>query len=143
MKYVRCDNAGENRLLETTANGVAWKLSLEMEYTARDTPQHNHLVERAFPTIAARAKALMVDANDPLSQRYLLFRSAVVLATMLDGFIVQCVGGLSATRFVLFFGRNPNWSKYLRTYGEAGTVKIASVKVGRSWSSMSFHRICS
>jgi hypothetical protein len=41
VKYVRCDNAGENKLLEQRANSVSWKLNLEFEYTARNTPQQN------------------------------------------------------------------------------------------------------
>jgi hypothetical protein len=29
VKYVRCDNAGENRTLQTEANGADWKLNIE------------------------------------------------------------------------------------------------------------------
>ena len=124
VRYIRCDNAGENKLMQTEANGPVWKMGLAFEFTARDTPQHNHLVERGFYTISSKAKALMVDANIPMDMRYVLFRTAVITATYLDGLIVQCVDGHSATRFVHFFGRNPAWSNHLRTYGEAGTVKI-------------------
>ena len=37
------DNAGENRLFEQRAKSKKWQLGIHMEYTPRDTPQHNHL----------------------------------------------------------------------------------------------------
>jgi hypothetical protein len=45
VKFIRCDNAGENQTLQHRANCVEWKLNIEFEYTPRDTPQHNHLAE--------------------------------------------------------------------------------------------------
>ena len=43
VKFVRCDNAGENKSVEKAANGRLWKLNLTFEYTARHPPQQNHL----------------------------------------------------------------------------------------------------
>jgi hypothetical protein len=37
VKYIRCDNAGENKTLQKRANGVDWKLNIEFEFTPRDT----------------------------------------------------------------------------------------------------------
>lgn len=37
VKHVRCDNAGENKLLETKTNGESYNLGLVFEYTARGT----------------------------------------------------------------------------------------------------------
>jgi hypothetical protein len=34
------------------------------------------------------------------------------------------VNGRRETRFVHMFGKTPEWAKHLRTFGEAGTVKI-------------------
>ena len=42
---VRMDNAGENRKFQSRSASADWKLNLEFEYTARDTPQQNHLAE--------------------------------------------------------------------------------------------------
>ena len=59
VKVIRCDNVGENKLLEQRANSVAWQLSIEFEYTVRNTPQQNSLAEVAFTTIANRGHAMM------------------------------------------------------------------------------------
>ena len=51
VKFVRCDNRGENVNLESRAKSKDWKLKLEFEYTRRDTPQRNHVIEVGFATI--------------------------------------------------------------------------------------------
>ena len=38
VKYIRCDNAGENKSVEKRANSLYWKLNIKFEYTVRDTP---------------------------------------------------------------------------------------------------------
>ena len=43
VKYFRCENAGENKLLEKQAKNSDWKMGLDFEFTACDTPQQNHL----------------------------------------------------------------------------------------------------
>ena len=52
VEHVRCDNAGENKLLETKSNGESYNLGLVFEYTARGTPQQNHLAELKLASIA-------------------------------------------------------------------------------------------
>ena len=37
VKYVRCDNAGENKAFETMSNKGVWQLALVFEYTAART----------------------------------------------------------------------------------------------------------
>jgi hypothetical protein len=64
------DNGGENLKLEKRANSADWKLGIEFEKTARDTPQQNSLAEVALATIANRARAMMVRANLPRAIRY-------------------------------------------------------------------------
>ena len=63
VTHLRMDNAGENYLLAQEINKQKWQLDIEVEYTARDTPQQNSLVEVAFNTIACRAKSLMYDED--------------------------------------------------------------------------------
>eukprot|EP00957_Ditylum_brightwellii_P148840 11331415-Ditylum_brightwellii.AAC.1 len=45
VKYARLDNAGENIVLAERSDSAAWKLNTSYEFTARDTPQQNSLVE--------------------------------------------------------------------------------------------------
>jgi len=48
MKFMQMDNAGENKLFENRARSKDWQLGIQMEYTLRDTPQHNHLAKLTF-----------------------------------------------------------------------------------------------
>ena len=54
-KYMRCDNAGENKALKTQCEDEG--LGINFEFTARNTPQHNGKVERMFQTLYGRIKS--------------------------------------------------------------------------------------
>ena len=120
---VRQDNAGENKLLQGRCDSAAWKLGILFEYTARDTPQQNHLAELAFATVINKARAMMAEANIPEGTRYKLCKEAIKTATDLDGLLLSTLNGLTKTRYEHAFGKNPKFAKHLRTWGEAGTVK--------------------
>ena len=47
VKHIRCDNAGENLLLEQAIKKDP-VLNVTMEYTPRDSPQYNGRIERKF-----------------------------------------------------------------------------------------------
>ena len=49
VKIIRCDNAGENKVLETESDKN--DLGIIFEHTAPGTPQQNGVVERAFATV--------------------------------------------------------------------------------------------
>ena len=123
IKYVRCDNAGENKSLQARADSSDWKLGLTFEYTARDTPQQNHLAELAFATLANRGRAMMHAANIPIKLRYKVFKEAFQTATLMDGLDVINIDGKEDTRYKHRFGSNPAFADHLRIWGEAGTVK--------------------
>ena len=65
VQTLRMDNGGENKKLVTVLNSPEWKLFPKIEYTARDTPQHNHLVEVGFSGLYGRGRAMMIDAQIP------------------------------------------------------------------------------
>jgi hypothetical protein len=50
VKYVRWDNAGENKAFAKLANGSKWNLQLQSEFTGAMTPQRNNFVEIGFST---------------------------------------------------------------------------------------------
>ena len=133
VKMIRMDNAGKNKGLEQCMNGAAWKLDIDVEYTARDTPQQNHLAELSLAKIASKGQALMASANVPQDMCYRLFREAMTTATLLDNLMVVNVSGKEGTRFEHFTGKNTRFASHLRTWGEAGTVKLktkATPKIG-------------
>ena len=127
VKFVRLDNAGENRLLKTRSESNEWKMNLQFEFTARDTPQQNSLAEVGFAVIANRGRALMHGANIPLSKQFVVFHEAFKMATVLDGLMIVKVDGEEKTRYEHWCGKIPGFVKHLKVWGEAGTVKIKSI----------------
>jgi hypothetical protein len=91
-KIIRLDNAGENKLLQQRSQSADWKLNVNFEFTARDTPQQNHLAEPGFSHLANYGKALMAHANVPLNIQYKVFTKAFKTATLLDGLTVIKIG---------------------------------------------------
>ena len=87
MKIIRCDNAGENKVLERESDKK--DLGIIFEYTAPGTPQQNGVVERAFVTVMGRARAMMNHAGFTMAKRQQLWCEAAQTATMLDNILVQ------------------------------------------------------
>ena len=79
MKIIRCDNAGENKVLERES-----ELGILFEYTAPGTPQQNGVVERAFVMVMGRARAMMNHAGFTMAKRQQLWCEAAQTATLLD-----------------------------------------------------------
>jgi hypothetical protein len=131
IKILRMDNAGENKLLQQRCKSKDWKFEIKYEYTGRDTPQHNHMAQLGFASLVNKGRALMVRANIPMNKRYLLFREAFKTVTYLDSLVVTTVETKKATRHEHFYGKNPKWMKFLRTWGEAGTVKVKTKTMPR------------
>ena len=141
VRKVRLDPSGENESLEKRTKTSAWKelQPLEFEFTSRDTPQHNHLVELSFPHISGQARAMMGAANIPIAIRPKVAIEAIKCATQLDGLSVVKLGDKLATRDVHVYGKNAKWAKQLRTFGEAGVCKEGkNAKTGDRGQDMMF-----
>ena len=126
VRTIRCDNAGENIALEKKNSSAIWQLNIDFEYIARDTPQENSYAEVGFATIIKRGNAMMIAANLSLEKRYVFFREAMERATLLDGLVVTIIEGIKLTRVEHWSSSLPRWVSYLRTWGEAGVVKLNS-----------------
>ena len=61
VKFIRCDNAGENNSLEEECKKEG--LGVTFEYTAVNTPEHNGRVERKFATLYGRVRASLNGAR--------------------------------------------------------------------------------
>jgi hypothetical protein len=55
------------KLLQQRSQSADWKLNIKFEFTARDTPQQNHLAELGFAHLANYGRALMARANVPMN----------------------------------------------------------------------------
>jgi len=57
VDHIRCNNAGENRALESAC--IDKELGIVFEYIAPGTPQQNGVVERAFAKMLGKTRAIM------------------------------------------------------------------------------------
>jgi hypothetical protein len=67
VKYIRCDNVGENSSLKNLLQKEG--LGTTFEYSARSASQQNGKVELAFATLYGRMRAMMLTAGMNLDQR--------------------------------------------------------------------------
>ena len=65
VRYIRCDNGGENKALQKKIDSTEWNLGIKFEYTARNTPQQNYLAELGFTHIFNQAMAMMMGPTCP------------------------------------------------------------------------------
>ena len=87
-------------------------------------------------------------ANVPLKHRYKLFKEAFTTITQLDWLAVIEIDGVYKTRYRHWkdSDNDPKFAKYLRTWGEAGTVKDKkghNIQIGRQRHHLYVSRICS
>ncbi|CAB9517815.1 unknown protein [Seminavis robusta] len=113
-KYLRMDNAGENKKPEKRCESKDWRLGLAYVCTARDTPQQNSPVEVGFRVIGNRARAMCTDANVPEYVRHLVFPKAAETATKLDGLVPVRLEGTLKTRYEHILGENPPYVDHLK-----------------------------
>ena len=108
IKYICCDNAGENRTLEEKSKNEG--LGIIYEYTAPNTPQPNGRVERAFATLYGRVRSMLNSACLNKEFRQGLWAECATTACVLDN--LDCSGN-----------KKPHKAfKYLRKFGKIGIV---------------------
>jgi hypothetical protein len=118
---VRQVNAGENKLLQSRCDSAEWKFGIAFEYTAQDTPQQNHLAELAFATVINKARAMMWQLL--LCLWWCAINHGKKPFADLDGLLLVTLSTKVATKYEHAFGKNQKFAAYLRTWGEAGSVK--------------------
>ena len=127
VKIIRCDNAGENKVLERESDKN--ELGIIFEYTAPGTPQQNGVVERAFVTVLGRARAMINHAGFTMAKRQQLWCEAAQTATVLDNHLVQ--DSAKSPPFTQSFGVDAKYAN-LRVFGEMCVVADTDNKVGRT-----------
>ena len=75
IKYICCDNAGENKALQQPLKKGGMKI--QFEFTAPDMPQPNGIVECAFPTKMGHTRAMMNYAGFDKNMQQLMWCEAV------------------------------------------------------------------
>ncbi|KAG7344884.1 integrase core domain containing protein [Nitzschia inconspicua] len=125
VKTIRCDNAGENKMLEQACKIQG--LQIVFEYTAPGTPQQNGVVERKFATLFGKVRSMNNGAglHDTFQQQ--LWAEEANCATDLECLLVKKTG--DRTPHELFYGKVAPYGPYLRTFGEIGVARnITAVK---------------
>ena len=118
IKKIRLDNSGENRMFQTKPDQQ--NMGIKFEFTAPGTPQQNSVVERKFPTLMGRARAMMNHAgfDDNFNKKF--WCEAISAATKLDNIMVRQMGGKPP--YYIFCKEHPKYRKYLRILGEVAVV---------------------
>jgi len=117
VKYIRCDNAGENYSLKKQLDHQG--SGIRFEFTARNTPQQNGKVERAFASLYGRMRSMMSSAGLDDAQKYKLWKEAAATATKLDNILTK---DGETSPYQKFYGEEALYQDHLRTFGEIGIV---------------------
>ncbi|GAX17144.1 hypothetical protein FisN_UnNu082, partial [Fistulifera solaris] len=118
VKFVRCDNAGENDKMKEMCE----KKGITMEFTAPHTPQMNGVAERKFVTIRDKAVAMMLAAKLTDEHQGKLWPEAVNSATRLDNAVPN--RNMKESPDLLWYGSQPNFLQHLVQWGRVGYMTI-------------------
>jgi hypothetical protein len=118
IKFIRCDNAGENQTLKDLC--LKMNFGIQFEFTAPYTPEQNGIVERAFATLYGRVRAMLYASAIPSEYRDGLWTECASTATYLDTILWKKTQNGSSHK--MFFGYEPKFSTNLRVFGEIGIV---------------------
>jgi hypothetical protein len=120
IKYMRCDDAGENKAFEK--QNIAASLGLIFEYTGPGSPQYNGRVERKFSTFYSRDRSMLNSANLPEELSSGLWAKAANTATDIENSLVSVNKALLSYRA---FSVNEYPSiQALHPFGELAVVDI-------------------
>jgi len=112
VKFLRCDNSGENESIRKTFEKEGVKV--QMEFTAPNTPQENGKVERAFATLWGRTRAMLNNACFDEEHRQGLWTECARCATMLSNLLSKN----GSSPYERFYGKKANFGRGLRVFGE-------------------------
>jgi hypothetical protein len=121
VKYIRCDDAGENR--KAAELYIKEGLNVQFEFTPPGTPQRNGRIERKFATYYGRMRACYEAAKikDP-KIKYGTWAECASTIVKLDNMMTG--GNRKEPPYKRFYGKDPPFASSLRTFGELGVVAI-------------------
>ena len=123
VKYIRCDDASIwyrlRRMCE--ASKVQAHRDIKFEFTARDTPQANGMIERRFAAVTRRIRAALNAAKLPEELRKILWGEAVMYCTDVHNILLS--RSYDKPAYTAFYKENFPQMKFMRQFGEIGYVK--------------------
>ena len=118
VKYIRCDNAGENVALKKRCDNGG--LGVTFEFTAVKTPEQNGRVERLFQTLYGRVRATLRGAG--IGEKYRQKLWAECAATITKVYTVTVKREGEKPPYQQFYGVLPAYVHHLCRFGEVGVV---------------------
>ena len=128
IKKIRLDNSGENKSLQKECDKQ--NLGVIFEFTAPGTPQQNSVVERRIPALMGRARAMLIQAGIDSKGKAEFWCEVISTATKLDNIMVR--PERTKPPYTLFYNKDANFVRHLRTSGEMSVVAIHERKKMRS-----------
>ena len=89
VKFIRCDNAGENKDLQEKCMQSKDLNDIKFEYTPRDAPQYNGRIERKFAVIYSRMRVNFEAAKINKEFRRKLWGEACMAAIDVENALVS------------------------------------------------------
>ena len=105
-------------------------MGIIFEFTAPGTPQKISVTERRIPTLMGSARAMLIQAGIDSKAKGEFWCEVISTATMLDNIMIR--PERTKPPHTLFYGKDANYMKYLRTFGEMAVVAIREGKTMRS-----------
>ena len=101
VKFIQCDNSGENNKLEELCRKDG--LGITFEYTAPGTPQQNGRVEQKFATLYGIVRAMKIASGLPKHLCDGFWAEAANTAKLLDN--IMLTNNRNSSPFQQFFGK--------------------------------------
>jgi hypothetical protein len=118
VKYIRCDNAGENILFEKRCKEEG--LGIQFKYTSPNSPQFNGKIERKFASLFGQTWANLNGAKLTKTLRDLMWAECANMSTEQENVYVTKNKPISAEE--QFYNQEvPGW-QYMRQFGEIGIM---------------------
>jgi hypothetical protein len=96
------DNLGENKYFQSNVLNKEDSLSkLKVEFFAPGTPMQNGVVERAFPSILGRVRAMMKQAGFDEKAKGLMWAACVRTATTIECSLTDSTGVSSRKKLLM------------------------------------------
>jgi hypothetical protein len=121
VKYIRCDNAGENLSLHKELKNHDKFKDIKFEFTPRDSPQYNGKAERKIGILTGRVRSLLTAAGLTEALRQRLWAEAAMFATDMENLLHSIKSKKSPYDAFKIDMPKPHG---FRQFGEVGIVKF-------------------
>jgi hypothetical protein len=108
IEHWKFDNAGENKATKDMFEENGFGIKIEM--TAREMPQQNGMVERAFATLYGRMRAMFTNAGFEKLKQETLWAECAATATKLDNILIDTSEKKSP--YEIFYGKTNKIAKH-------------------------------